>query len=167
MNTSNDNHNDDLMDINPLPLELDDATQNQVTKSSALYLLKLQEECYLPKSTVKSVLENTKSIVQETLSVVKTQVEECLANNDVDQQSVAGFGSIFEENNIATNPFHNLETETQQNKYYKDNFQLKVCIYIKCLLQPEPFYRGNAIHRDWRECKSLMSWAFILVSIWS
>ena len=45
----------------------------EVTRSSTLYLLKLQEECCLPKSTVKSVVANTKTVVQETLSVVKTQ----------------------------------------------------------------------------------------------
>lgn len=59
-------------DFNPI----EHVNLDQVTKSSALYLLKLQEDCLLPKTTVKSVLENTKTIVDETLSVVKAQVQE-------------------------------------------------------------------------------------------
>ena len=99
---------------------------DQVTKSSALYLLKLQEDCLLPKTTVKSVLQNTKTIVDETLSVVKAQVQECLTRSDVDFESIPGLSDIFKEDNAATNPFHNLETQTEQEKYYKENFHQKV-----------------------------------------
>ena len=67
--------------------------QGDVTKSSALCLLKLEEECYLPKSTKKSVLENTKTIVQEALSVIKTHVEQCLTDNDVDPKNVPGLSA--------------------------------------------------------------------------
>ena len=120
----------DIPDM-PNPAEINDTDgQVNVTKSSALYLLKLQEECYLPKSTVKSVLENTKTIVQETLSVVKTHVEQCLTNNDVDPKNIPGLQDIFVENNAITNPFYNLETETQQKNYYKENFNLKVAILL-------------------------------------
>ena len=120
----------DIPDM-PNPAEINDTDgQVNVTKSSALYLLKLQEECYLPKSTVKSVLENTKTIVQETLSVVKTHVEQCLTNNDVDPKNIPGLQDIFVENNAITNPFYNLETERQQKNYYKENFNLKVAILL-------------------------------------
>ena len=44
------------------------------SKSTALYILKLQEDHSLPKSTVESVIVNTKSILQETLLVVETQL---------------------------------------------------------------------------------------------
>ena len=120
----------DIPDM-PNPAEINDTDgQVNVTKPSALYLLKLHEECYLPKSTVKSVLENTKTIVQETLSVVKTHVAQCLTNNDVDPKNIPGLQDIFVENNAITNPFYNLETERQQKNYYKENFNLKVAILL-------------------------------------
>ncbi len=84
----------------------------------------------MPKSTVKSVVANTKSIVQETLSVVKTQVEHCLAENEIDFDTVPGLNQIFEENNTATNPFNMLETETQQMAYFTKEFNLKVLKYM-------------------------------------
>ena len=99
---------------------------DQVTKSSALYLLKLQEDCLLPKTTVKSVVDIRKTIVEETLSVVNAQVQECLTQSNVDFESIPGLSDVFKEDNAATNPFHNLETETKQEKYYTENFHLKV-----------------------------------------
>lgn len=65
------------MDIDPdiIHPAQNDVEHDQVKRASALYLLKLQEECCLPKSTVESVVTNTKSVVQETLSIVKTQVQ--------------------------------------------------------------------------------------------
>lgn len=62
------------MDIDPHMVhpEQNDVEHDQVKRTITLYLLKLQEECYLPKSTVKSVVANTKSVVQDTLTIVKT-----------------------------------------------------------------------------------------------
>ena len=73
----------------------------------------------MPKSTLKSVLENTKSILHETMSVAKTHVEQCLTNNDIDPQHVLGLQHIFQENNAVMNLFYNLGTETQQKTYCK------------------------------------------------
>ena len=42
-------------------------------------------------------------------------------------QNIPGFQEIFEEDNIASNPFKNLESVIQRRKYYKDQFGLKVC----------------------------------------
>ena len=44
----------------------------------------------------------------------------------MDFNNVPGLKQIFEENNFATNPFNELETEAQQIAYYKDKFNLKV-----------------------------------------
>ncbi|XP_028418113.1 uncharacterized protein LOC114543237 [Dendronephthya gigantea] len=94
------------------------------TRSAALYILKLQEECSLPKSTVAGIVSNTKTILQETLAHVQTQVQGCLSNANIDDQNVPGLREIFKDN-ITTNPFHNLETEAQQFAYYKAHFGLK------------------------------------------
>ena len=120
------------MNIDANDPEEDNVNTKEITRASALYLLKLQEECFLPKTTVKGVVENTKTIVQETLSVVKTQVEQCLSKNNIEPQGVPGLKSIFQESSAITNPFNDLETESQQNTYYKENFQLKVGKYFNC-----------------------------------
>ena len=88
-------NNFNIEDIAP-----DQDVQDQVKRASALYLLKLQEECKLPKSTVKSVVANTKSIVQETLSVVKTQVEHCLAENEIDFDTVPGLNRSLKKTTL-------------------------------------------------------------------
>ena len=62
------------MDIDP-DIIGNDVEHDQVERASALYLLKLLEDCCLPKSTVQSVVANAKSVVQETLSVMKTQIQ--------------------------------------------------------------------------------------------
>ena len=120
------------MNIDANDPEEDNVNTKEITRASALYLLKLQEECFLPKTTVKGVVENTKTIVQETLSVVKTQVEQCLSKNNIEPQGVPGLKLIFQESSTITNPFNDLETESQQNTYYKENFQLKVGKYFNC-----------------------------------
>ena len=103
---------------------------DQVTKSSALYLLKLQEDCLLLKTTVKSVVDITKTIVEETLSVIKAQVQECLTQSNVDFESIPGLSDVFKDDNAATNPFHNLETETKQESTTRKIFTLR---YLKKL----------------------------------
>lgn len=133
-------------DFNPIEQHVN---LDQVTKSSALYLLKLQEDCLLPKTTVKSVLENTKTIVDETLSVVKAQVQECLTQSDVDFESIPGLSDVFKEDNAATNPFHNLETETEQEKYYKENFHLKVFAEFAHFWYIVWYSEHNYPHRAW------------------
>ena len=98
------------------------------TRSAALDILKMQEDCSLPKSTVASIISNTKTILEETLSSVHAQVKAALNNANVDDQNIPWLQEIFEEN-PATNPFHNLETEAQQRAYYTENFGLKVIYF--------------------------------------
>jgi hypothetical protein len=114
MNQERDEHSDDEINI------------EDHTRSGALYILKIQEECSLTKSTVAKVLANTKDIVRETLSTVETQVQDCLRDFNIDYHNVPGLQDIFMEDNMVTNPFHNLETPAQQLAYFKNEFELKV-----------------------------------------
>lgn len=113
-------------DAGPNVNEVDNVNIEDTIRSGALYILKLQEDCSLPKSTVECVISNTTSIVQEVVSVVKTQVHDCLQRANVDFETVPGLQDIFEEDNEATNPFSNLDTESQRLSYYKEQFGLKV-----------------------------------------
>ena len=94
------------------------------TRSAALYILKLQEDCCMPKSTVESVLSNTKTIVQETLSVVRTHIQDCLNSSNINYGNVPGLNEIFQEDNV--NPFKNLATAAQRLAYYKEQFGLNL-----------------------------------------
>ena len=116
-------------------LPINDINVEDATRSGALYILKLQEACSLPKSTVELVISNTTSIVQRAVSVVKTEVHDCLLKADVDIQTIPGLQAILnlEENNEATNPFNNLNTESQRLSYYKEQFGLKVITCVNIL----------------------------------
>ena len=78
----------------------------------------------MPKSTVESVLLNTKTIVRETLSVARTHIQDCLNNSNINYGNVPGLNEIFQEDNV--NPFKNLETAAQRLAYYKEQFGLKL-----------------------------------------
>jgi hypothetical protein len=54
------------------------------------------------------------------------RVESCLRESNIDQQTIAKLKAIFGEDNVATNPLHNLETTMQQLAYFETEFQLKV-----------------------------------------
>ena len=118
----------DNLDEHTCSNEFTEENVEDPTRSAALYILKMQEDCSLPKSTVASIISNTKTILEETLSSVHAQVKAALNNANVDDQNIPWLQEIFEEN-PATNPFHNLETEAQQRAYYTENFGLKVIYF--------------------------------------
>ena len=118
-------------DVELLPVN--DVNVEDATRSGALYILKLQEDCSLPKSTVQLVISNTTDIVQKAVSAVKTQVHDCLQRANVDFQTVPGLQAILKEDNEAANPFINLNTESQRLSYYKDQFGLKVITCVTLL----------------------------------
>ena len=64
-----------------------------------------------------------------------TEVHDCLLKADVDIQTIPGLQAILnlEENNEATNPFKNLNTESQRLSYYKEQFGLKVITCVNIL----------------------------------
>jgi hypothetical protein len=54
------------------------------------------------------------------------QVENCLRESNIDQQTILRLKTIFGKDNVANHPFNNLETRTQQLAYFKTEFRLKV-----------------------------------------
>lgn len=102
------------------------------TRLAALYILKIQEEYSMPKSTVASIIANTKTFLQGTLKMVETQVKGRLGDANIAYYNVPGLQEIFDEDNPTANPFNNLETEAQQRRYYKENFGLKVVHVYLC-----------------------------------
>ena len=70
-NVRNNNENDENGGV--VLEENIDTIEN--TRLAALYILKIQEEFSMPKTTVTSIIENTKSLIQDTLKTVETQVK--------------------------------------------------------------------------------------------
>jgi copper chaperone CopZ len=100
--------------------------ENEIKKAGALYLLNLQEACRLPKTTINSVLSNTKTIIEDVVSNLQGQVEKCLQNNGIDFNAVEGLKNVLSVDNPAVNAFENLESDKKRVKYYKEYFGLKV-----------------------------------------
>ena len=123
-NENINNAHNDLNDKNGLEI-MEENINNENTRLAALYILKIQEEYSMPKSTIASIIANTKTFLQDTLKMVETQVKGRLEDANIAYHNVPGLQEIFHEDNPKTNPFNNLETEAQR-RYYKENFGLKV-----------------------------------------
>ena len=120
-------NNNDLPDEDAGHQQLgDQIPRNQIKKSGALYLLNLQEVCRLPKATVDSVVDNTRTIIEEVVSNLQGQVEKCLQDNDIDVHAVTGLENLLSTENPGINVFENLDTDKKRVTYYKENFGLKV-----------------------------------------
>jgi hypothetical protein len=112
----------------------DELNTEDNARSAALYILKIQEQCSLTHSAVEKIIANTTEIVRQAISTVEMQVESCLRESDIDQQTIPRLKAIFGEDNVANNPFHNLETTSQQLAYFKTEFQLKVRSLVKYII---------------------------------
>ena len=82
----------------------------------------------IPQTVVDLFVEN-KVIVQKSIEVLKLGVKDKLNTAGLDFECIPGLGDLFEEVNISLNPFQNIEKESQQYKYYKENFGLVVSSY--------------------------------------
>ena len=82
----------------------------------------------IPQTVVDLFVEN-KVIVQKSIEVLKLGVKDKLNTAGLDFECIPGLGDLFEVANISLNPFQNIEKESQQYKYYKENFGLVVSSY--------------------------------------
>lgn len=120
----------DIQDHNNDP-EADFAQQQrQLQKRSALCLLHLKEKGRVPQTVVDLVVNNCTEIVQDAANVLKTGVINSLNASGVDFQAIPGLKDLFDNDSSACNPFHGLENERQQHKYYLQNLGLVVSFNI-------------------------------------
>ena len=122
---ANDNHDLCVENAN----HQDISNPSQIKRSVALYLLKLQEDCRLPKAAVDSVLANTTTITEDTMTDMQIKVKSCLLDAGVDIHEVNGLETLLTEDNSTINSFKELENDQKRVKYYKENFYLKVRDY--------------------------------------
>lgn len=97
----------------------------QVRRSSALFLLKLKEQRRISQVAIDDVVGGCKSLFSQTVVRVQAGVKAKLAESGIDPSSIHGLDTVFED---VTNPFDGLETNHLQEKFFRDTFGLVVSL---------------------------------------
>ena len=96
--------------------------------SSALLLMSLKEERKLTQTSLQGVVEGVTSLNQIRLSALHSEV--CKALNAAGlSSSVPGLDEIFNCDGPFGRPFLGLETQHQQQSFYKEHFQFIVSTF--------------------------------------
>lgn len=98
-------------------------------RSSALFLLKAKEVYRLTQWSLNNVMEEVRTIVQQTLREVERQVLLNLSANGMEINEMIGLREIFHDQELCE-PFKSLRTEYLQQTVYKQLFQLVVSIIL-------------------------------------
>ena len=75
-------------------------------------------------TALDGLVDNFTSILQYTVDKIKDDVSLCLKANRLVLSNLDGMDSVFKDDN----PFHNLNTKSLQEKFYKEHFNLLVSI---------------------------------------
>ncbi len=100
-------------------------------KSSAVWILKVQETYKLTQSTMEKLLGDVTGLVQDLLTDLYDEVKFALKQSNVDDIIIAGLSTLFGNDSPFANPFRGLETKHLQLKFYEDEMNLVVSL---CLL---------------------------------
>ena len=100
------------------------ADQEELRRSSALFLLKMKEQRKTSQVAIDDIVEGSRSLFCQTLTRLRAGVNAQLAEVGVDPDSV-GLEKIFK--NIV-DPFNGLETCYLQEKYFRESLYLIVSI---------------------------------------
>jgi hypothetical protein len=89
-------------------------------KSTALLLLTLKERHKLTQTAINFSVGQIKQMVQHVLEDVKISVKDRLADIDMANLDIDGCFDV--------DPFQSLDTEYSQVKFYREHFNLVVCL---------------------------------------
>lgn len=110
--------------------QYDVLNEDKVKRLNAVYLLGTKENHKLTQRTVDTIVVNTTSIVQNSISLMRQKLWTRLDTAGLDFRAVPGLQEFFEElsngDNIISNPFLGVETKCQQNAAFKKMFGLVV-----------------------------------------
>lgn len=125
--------------------------EEELRKSSALFLIKLKEQRRISQVAIDDVVGGCISLFSHTVHRLQAGVRAKLAESGVDPSMVDGLESVFED---VTNPFKGLETCYLQEKYFRDTLGLVVSAnYYNILIILYPIYsfclgtKGNSYRR--------------------
>ena len=106
-------------------------------RSTALFLLGLKEKHKLTQAAVQSVVDGVTSLLQQRLDILHMQVRSKLTEAGV--LSMPELDALFSEDGVNGHPFFGLETQHQQQKYYRDHFNfisIGTCLQDYCIRHP-------------------------------
>ena len=111
-----------------------------ITRFVALFMLKTKEENQLSQQVLNSIMDNTESLVDQSLEALKNEVKSCLTNNGIDILNIDGLSEVLEEPSLFSRARTPLATEYLQVKYFVENFNFVVSV-CKCSLKIYMVYR--------------------------
>ena len=112
-----------LIDITQADMEYLFGNQEQLQRSSALFLIKLKEQRRVSQVTIDDIVTGLEGLLQQTVSRAKAGVRAKLAEQGVSPADISGLDEVFDD---IAQPFSGLETAFKQEKYFKECLGLVV-----------------------------------------
>lgn len=116
-----------------LSADLTEASSLQLQRSCALFLMGLKEKHKLTQGALQSVIEGVTSLQQERIGVLHSMACSKLMAEGIEHSSVPGLDALFSVDGDYGRPFAGLETQHQQDKYYKTHFQFIVSTIVRAM----------------------------------
>lgn len=118
-------------DLDP---HLGDSSNGSITlqQSTALFLMGLKEKHKLTQVALQGVIDGATGLMQSRLSSLHAQVSQQLRSSGASEVMISSLSSIFSEDSIMGRPFYGLETQHQQQSFYRNHFHLIVRTFYSC-----------------------------------
>ena len=101
----------------------------QHTKNMALFLLKAKEARKVSQMSLDGLTSDFSSILERTTEQLKSNINRCLQTSGINMEAIQGLTETFDHPSV-TNPFHQLESRYQQERFYMEHLNLLVGIKI-------------------------------------
>lgn len=95
-------------------------------KTNVLCLMQIKDEGKIPQTVVDSVVRNTTQIVDNSVELLKSGLEQCLNNAGLRKEDIPGVTELFDDASKIRKPFEGCHNEASQLQYYKNNLGLVV-----------------------------------------
>ena len=100
----------------------------QCRRSNVLGLLKIKDEAKVPQTVVDSIVSSTTQVVQNSVDVLHSGVQQCLQNAGLQLGDIPGIADLFDESSSIRKPFEGCNNENSQLQYYKKNLGMVVSV---------------------------------------
>ena len=107
----------------------------QCRRSNVLGLLKIKDEAKVPQTVVESIVNSTTQVVENSVDVLHSGVQQCLQNAGLQLDDIPGIAELFKESSSIRKPFQGCHNEASQLQYYKNNLGMVVSV-MKYYLMP-------------------------------
>ncbi len=104
-------------------------------KAAAIWILKVQEKYKLTQSTMALILKDMTGFIQDLLSDLQDEINASFSSVGIDQSSIPGLSELFSPTSMYGSPFDGLQSQYQQQKYYKEELGLIVSYTPSTYLQ--------------------------------